>query len=40
MPSEDTNILELNQYKKYDKAPIIIYANFECLIEKIKWVQK
>ena len=35
MPSEDTKILEFNQYQKSDKAPFIIYANLECIIEKI-----
>ena len=35
MPSEDTEILEFNQYQKSDKAPFIIYADLECLIEKI-----
>ena len=35
IPSEDTKILELNQYQKSDKAPFIIYADLECLIEKI-----
>ena len=35
MPSEDTKILEFNQYKKFDKAPFIIYASFACLMEKI-----
>ena len=35
MPSEDTNISEFNQYQKSDKAPVIIYADLECLIEKI-----
>ena len=35
MPSEDTKILELNQYQKSDKTPFIIYADRECLIEKI-----
>ena len=35
MPSEDTKILEFNQYKKSDKAPFIIYADLECIIEKI-----
>ena len=34
MPSEDTKILEFNQYQKSDKAPFIIYAGLECLIEK------
>ena len=35
MPSEDTEILEFNQHQKSDKAPFIIYAGLECLIEKI-----
>ena len=29
MPSEDTKILEFNQYQKFDEAPFIIYANLE-----------
>ena len=32
---EDTKILEFNQYQKSDKAPFIIYAGFEYIIEKI-----
>ena len=35
MSSEDNKILEFNQYQKTDKTPIIIYADLECLIEKI-----
>ena len=35
MHSEDTKILEFNQYQKYDTAPFIIYADLECLKEKI-----
>ena len=35
MPSEDTKMLELNQYQKSDKAPFVISADLECLIEKI-----
>ena len=35
MPSEDTKILEFNQYQKSDKVPFIIYAYLECIIEKI-----
>ena len=35
MPSEDTKILEFNQYQKSEMAPFIIYADLECLIEKI-----
>ena len=34
MPSEETKILEINQYHKSDKAPFIIYADLESLIEK------
>ena len=32
---EDTKILEFNQHKKSDKAPYIIYADLEYIIEKI-----
>ena len=35
MPSEDTKILELNQYHISDKAILIIYANLESLIVNI-----
>ena len=34
MPSEDTKILEFNQYEQSDKAPFIIYTDLKCLIEK------
>ena len=34
MPFEDTKISESNQYHKSDKAPFIIQASLECLIEK------
>ena len=34
MPSEDTKILEFNQYQKSDKASFIIYADFEYLMQK------
>ena len=33
MPSEDTKILEFNQYQKSDKAPTIIYADLECIMD-------
>ena len=33
MPSKDNRILEFNQYQKSDKAPFIIYADLEYLIE-------
>ena len=35
MPFEETKILEFNQFQKFDKAPFIIYADLECIIEKI-----
>ena len=35
MPSEDTKISEFNQNQKSDKAPFIVYADLECIIEKI-----
>ena len=35
MPSEDTKVLEFNQYQKSDKSPFTVYADLECLIEKI-----
>ena len=35
MLSEDTKILEFNQFQKSDKAPFIIQAVFEYMREKI-----
>ena len=35
MSSEDTKMLAFNQYQKSDKVPSNIYADLECLIEKI-----
>ena len=35
IPSEDTKILEFNQYQTSDKVPLIIYSDLKCLIEKI-----
>ena len=34
MPSENTKILEFHQFQKFDKAPLFIYSDLECLIEK------
>ena len=34
-PSENNKILEFNQYQESDKAQLIIYADLECLTEKI-----
>ena len=30
MPSEDTKMLDFNQYQISNKAPFIIYTNLEC----------
>ena len=35
VPSEDTKILEFSQYQKSDNATFIIYADLECIIEKL-----
>ena len=35
MPTQDTKILELNQYQEFDEALFLIYADIECLIEKL-----
>ena len=35
MSYEDTKILEFNLYQKSDKVPFIIYADLECIIDKI-----
>ena len=35
MPSEDSKLLEFNRYQESDKAPFIIYADLEYIIEKI-----
>ena len=35
MLSKDIEILELNQYQKLDKAPFVISADLQCLIEMI-----
>ena len=36
MPCKESKIVEFNLYQKFDKGTFIIYANFECLIEKIE----
>ena len=40
MPSEDTEVLEFDQYQKSDKAPFIIYADLKCLIDYISFARK
>ena len=37
MHSEDTEVLEFNQYQKSDKESFIVYTVLHCLIEKIDW---
>ena len=35
MPNEDNKILKYNQGEKSLKAPFMIYADLECLLEKM-----
>ena len=35
MPSEDTKRLRFSENQISDKAPFIIYAGLECIVEKI-----
>ena len=35
MLSKISKILKFSQYQKFDKASFIIYADLECIIEKI-----
>ena len=35
MPNEDNKIIKYNQGEKSIKSPFIIYADLECLLEKI-----
>ena len=35
MPDEDNNILKYNSGEQSLKVPFIIYADFECLLQKI-----
>ena len=35
MLSDDTKILEFNQYQKSNKTSFVIYVNLECIIEKV-----
>ena len=36
IPSEDTKILEFNEYQQSDREPFIIYEDLECLAGKIE----
>ena len=40
MPSEDTKILEFNQYQKSDKTLYMIFTDLECLIKNIDGCKK
>ena len=40
MPSEDAKILEFNQHKKTNKAQLIIYADLQCLKERVDGCRK
>ena len=35
IPSENTKVLEFNQYHKSNKTPLIVYTDLESLIEHI-----
>ena len=35
MPNEDNKIIKCNQREKPIKSPFIIYADLECLLEKL-----
>ena len=35
MPNEDNKVIKYNQGEKSIKSPFIIYADLECLLEKM-----
>ena len=39
MPTKDNNIIKYNQGEKFIKLPFIIYADLECLLEKMSTCQ-
>ena len=39
MPTKDNNTIKYNQGEKYIKLPFVIYADLECLLEKISTCQ-
>ena len=39
MPTKDNNIIKYNQGEKSIKLPLIIYADLECLLEKMSTCQ-
>ena len=39
MPTKDNNVIKYNQGEKSIKMPFTIYADFECLLEKMSTCQ-
>ena len=39
MPTKDNNMIKYNQGEKSAKLPFIIYADLECLLEKMSTCQ-
>ena len=39
MPTKDNNTIKYNQQEKYIKLPFVIYADLECLLEKMSTCQ-
>ena len=39
MPTKDNNIIKYNQREKSIKLPFVVYANLECLLEKVNTCQ-
>ena len=35
MPTKDNNIIKYNHWEKSIKLPFIVYADLECLLEKM-----
>ena len=39
MPTKDNNIIKYNQGEKSIKLPFVVYADLECLLEKMSMCQ-
>ena len=39
MPAKDNNIIKYNQEEKFIKLPFVVYADLECLLEKMSTCQ-
>ena len=39
MPTKDNNIIKYNQGEKSIKLPFVVYADLECLLEKMSTCQ-